>query len=338
MIGETAQAQLTPAQKSAILLMVLAEPEAARLLRTLAPDDVESIGHAMIEMANIDRMTAMTVLDDYARIASEKTSLTAPPPAVVEKLFHTALGEPHASLMLERMIRPAQTQAVDELNWLQEKNLAAVICDEHPQVIAVMLSLLKPAQAAVITRNLAPEIQIDVLMRMTNLTEIPADALQLLETALSTRIADTPRTTSTEIDGRQQTITLLKSLPQKDNRALLQALSAADPDLADGIRDDMFVFANLADLPPKSLQTLVSRIEGHVLAIALKGASDDLRDSILACMSARAAATITDEMEERGKMRSADVTAAQKTILALARQMADAGDISLGSTEDDDDA
>jgi flagellar motor switch protein FliG len=118
-------------------------------------------------------------------------------------------------------------------------------------------------------------------------------------------------------------------MTQSDNRAVLQALSAADSTLADAIQEEMFIFANLADLSAKHLQSLVSRIEGNLLAVALKGASDPLCATILGCMSARAAATISDEMDSRGTLRPAEIAAAQKSVLQMARQMADAGEISL---------
>jgi flagellar motor switch protein FliG len=306
------------------------------LLKSLPPEDVDAIGNAMTQVTDITRETAMDVLDDFARFAERTSSLQPFGDDQVRKLMTAALGETRAINVIERVLPQTHTRAVRQLNWLSQRKLSRIIEEEHPQVIAVMLSLLGPGQAASVAKELPPEQQVDVLLRMSRLKELNKDALAMLETALDHSISHQASTSPALIDGRQQVVSMLKALPQSDNRALLQAISAADSTLAETIADEMFIFANLADLEPKALQTLVSRIEGNILATALRGAHTSLRDRILACMSARAATTITDEMEQRRTLGPADILAAQKTILQLARQMADGGEISLDVQESED--
>jgi flagellar motor switch protein FliG len=323
---------LTPAQKTAVVMMLVGEDEAASLLKSLSPEDVDAVGSAMMTLPEVNRPTAMQVLADFAQRAADATHIQPASELHVSTLLTTALGETHAQNALERVMPLANTRAVRQLAWLGNRNLAQIIGEEHPQVIAVMLSLLTPAQAATVATHLPPEQQVDVLLRMSRLKKVRKEALSMLESALNRRIAVQANTSPALIDGRQQVVSLLKAMTQSDNRAVLQALSAADSTLADAIQEEMFIFANLADLSAKHLQSLVSRIEGNLLAVALKGAPDPLCATILGCMSARAAATISDEMDSRGTLRPAEIAAAQKSVLQMARQMADAGEISMETT------
>jgi flagellar motor switch protein FliG len=163
---------LTPAQKTAVVMMLVGEDEAASLLKSLSPEDVDAVGSAMMTLPEVNRPTAMQVLADFAQRAADATHIQPASEVHVSTLLTTALGETHAQNALERVMPLAHTRAVRQLAWLGNRNLAQIIGEEHPQVIAVMLSLLAPAQAATVATHLPPAQQVDVLLRMSRLKKV----------------------------------------------------------------------------------------------------------------------------------------------------------------------
>jgi flagellar motor switch protein FliG len=319
---------LSGPEKTALLMLLLEEPEAAGLLARLDPAEVEAVGRAMLSVAEASPATIDSVLDEVLAIARETVAVGEGPPTV-RGLFGRALGEERAGGMIERLGEAAREPLFERLQWLEPYAIASLLDGEHPQAQALVLSHLPGPRAAQVLAKLPAASQPELVRRVATLGPVTAEAIEALDSALEERIASArPRQPMTDLGGMKRAADLI-NLAGLDEEMALEALSAVDPNAAQVLAESLFTFADLALLGDRALQTLLRAVDAELLIPALRAAPDMLREKLLAAMPKRAAESLKDEIDNRGPVKVDEAEAAQKEIAAAARRLAAEGSISL---------
>lgn len=316
------------ADAAAVLLMVLDDQEAAELLSHLDPAEVQQLGSAVFGLNDVSEPQVENVFDTFIGRARKATAIGFGAHNRIRAVMENALGAERADNMLARITPATRSPALDALRWMAPKVIADLIEHEHPQVAALVLSHLDPPNAADVLQLLPETMQVDVIHRVATLQPVTAEALDDLERLLVCEVTRSSAP-STKRGGAGEAAKIMNNLVPGNDQRIIRALAKADKSIAQTIQDEMFVFDDLAGCDDKNLGLLMRSVDNAVLVVALKGADDKFKERIFGCMSARAAQTIQDEMEERGPMRLAEVLEAQKEVLAVARRLADEGTLLL---------
>ena len=327
---------LTGTQKSAILMMLLGEDEASEIVRNLSPKEVQHLGTAMYSVQGLDQETVNSVLDEFLAIIKAQTSLGMGAGNYIRNVMNKALGEDKAQSVLSR-ISPSQTsKPIDILDWMDARSIAELIVDEHPQIIALIISYLDYGLGADVLGLLPTNLQPEVIRRIATLQTVGPDALAELEKVMQSKFKANTSLRAAKVGGVEAAARIMNFTKQAMELRIMKDIARDNKDLMQSIQESMFVFDNLILSDDRSLQTLLRATDAELLVLALKGADEPLREKLFGCMSKRAAANIQDEMEALGPVRLTEVQAAQKDIINVARKMSDEGTIVLAGRGGDD--
>ncbi len=328
-------ADLNGRQKAAILCMVLGTEPAAKLQKKLSPEESEAIGVEIARMSAVETGIAEEVLKEWLDLLTVADSIAHGGLDYASKMLEQAYGPQQAASMLKRIqTQLADTAGLHRLRNADPAQLSTMLRNEHPQTIALILAHLNPAQTATVLKELTAELGAEVVYRMATMAKVSPDMLQLVERSIWTEDLETQQGLSTS-GGPHAVAAILALVPSSSEKTLLEGVGQRDHALAQQIRDLMFVFEDIATLDDKSVQRLLREIEVKTLALALKGASDQLTKKIMAGMSSRAVTSLQEEMENLGPQRKRDVEKAQAGIVTALRTLEEAGEIVLASASDD---
>lgn len=323
-------AELTPAQKCAVVLMLLGEDEASSIVRNLNPREVETLGAAMIEVAEVDRRTTSHVIDEFLGFAATKTGF-GEGSEFLKAMLVRALGEQRAGNVLERISPHSERHSIPGLDWLGHRALGQLLADQHPQVVAALFTLLPADTSAGVLPAFDEARQIDILLRLARLDELSDAATQTLRDVFGGAVGAGLMQAASQVTGGSLATDILKALDDEQNRALIAGIRARDTGIGDQIEENMLRFGDLIRVPVRSLQQLIQAVSPDVFALALRGVDDALRSHLLAAMSTRAAQTLEDAMAERGPTKRAEVEAARADIMQTARALAAKGELVLSA-------
>lgn len=328
--------KLNGAQRAAVLLLTLGEQDAVEVLKHLGARDVQNVGTAMAALKNVSREQADAVLDNFTRTIEQQTSIGVGTEEYIRKILVNALGEDKASSLIDRILLGRSTKGLESLKWMESRAVAEMIGQEHPQIIAIVLAHLDADQAAEVLGFLPQRVRADVVMRIATLDGIQPHALHELDEIMEKQFSgNTTKFKSSTVGGHKAAANILNAMETARETELIEAINKVDANLGQRIQELMFVFDDLAGLDDRSMQTLLRDISTERLVIALKGSEPGVREKIFANMSKRAADMLRDDLEVKGPVKLSEVDAAQKEILAVARRLADAGQISLGGGGED---
>jgi flagellar motor switch protein FliG len=320
---------------SAILLMSLGEEEAAQVFKYLAPKEVQKIGQAMAKLNGITRDRIDQVLGNFHDTASRETSIGMDADGYIRSVLTRALGDDKAAYLLDRILQSGDASGIESLRWMAPTNVAELIRNEHPQIIASILVHLERDQASDILNHFTPQLRNDVVLRIATLDGIQPTALRELNDVLGKLLSGTDSIKKSALGGVRTAAEILNYLGTTQETAVIEAVREFDGDLAQKILDEMFVFENLLDVDDRGIQALLREVQSESLIVALKGANQELREKIFKNMSQRAADMLRDDLEAKGPVRVSEVEAEQKEILKIVRRMAEEGQIVLGGKGDD---
>jgi flagellar motor switch protein FliG len=323
---------LTGTQKSAILMMLLGEDGAAEILRNLSPKEAQSLGSAMYSVKDIDQKTVNHVLNEFLSIVRQQTGLGFGSGNYIKNVFTKALGDDKAESILTRITPSSSEKPIELLEWMDARSIAELISAEHSQIISLVLSYLEYDLAAEVLSLLPVELQPEIITRIATLETVQPDALRNLQEVLQKKFKENSSVKATKIGGVEAAAKIMNFSDTAIEKKILETIKENDGDLLLAIQDRMFIFDNLILSDERALQTLLREIEEEVLALALKGSDEVLRDKLLSCMSKRAASNIKDEIEVMGPVRLSEVQEAQKTIVSVARKLSDEGKIVLAGS------
>ncbi|KQM96770.1 MULTISPECIES: flagellar motor switch protein FliG [unclassified Sphingomonas] len=322
-------------ERAAVLMMLVGEEEAAAILQKLEPEEVRQLGKAMFAVADVSEHEVTLVLDDFVDRARERTAVGFDPRPHIETVMTRALGPDKAESVLARIIPAEAACAIDLLDWLDAGEIAGLIKDEHPQIVAVLLANLDSGIAAQVLESMPEAIQPQILHRIARLGPITPEAIETLKSMLSRRMGARQSSAGLQLGGTKDAARILSSGRKATETRVMPKIAKIDRDVAKAIEEALFVFDNLLEMDNKNLGVLIRNVDSDMLVRALKGVDESIRERFLGCMSARAADGIRDEMEARGPMKLSEVLDAQKGVITVARQLAKDGTIMMGGGEDD---
>lgn len=318
-------------ERAAILLLGLGEENAAEVIRYLEPRQVQKVGETMSTIANLSQSKIDDVLDEFLAKAKNQTSFGVDSEEYVKTVLTTALGDERAKPIIERIIVSEQQGGLNQLKCLEGKTVAEVIRNEHPQVVATILTYLDSEQAAEVVKYFTPEKRADVLMRMCSIDGIKPEALSELGQIIDDQMTGIRTGKASSTGGIKSVADLVNFLDGGIETEVLDAIKETDEDIAEQIQDKMFCFENLNDMDGRSIQGLLRKISTDVLMLALKGGTEKVKEKIFSNMSKRAGDLLRDDLDAQGPVKLSEVEVAQKEILSTARKLAESGEISLGS-------
>jgi flagellar motor switch protein FliG len=322
--------KLEGVDKAAILLLSLTEDDAAQILKHLEPKQVQKLGQAM---AQIDDMTQSKItavhkhfieeIQNYSTIGFQSTDF-------VKRALTSALGEDKAANLIDQILMGTGAKGLDSLKWMDSKQVASIIRNEHPQIQTIVMSYLDAEQSAEILSQFPEKVRLDLMMRVANLEEVQPAALQELNEIMEKQFAGQAGTQAAKMGGLKSAADIMNYLDTNIEGQLMDAIREQDEEMSQQIQDLMFVFDNLADVDDRAIQAILREVQQDALLKAIKGAEAELKDKITKNMSKRAAEMLIDDLEAMGPVRISEVETAQKEILSVARRLADAGEIMLG--------
>jgi flagellar motor switch protein FliG len=316
---------------TAILLMSLGEAEAAEVLRHLGPREVEKIGQAISKMSGVTRDQIDEVLDAFNEQALQQTSIGLDADGYLRSVLTRALGDDRAAYLLDRILEGGDAAGMEKLRWMDAAAVAELIGGEHPQIIASILVHLDRDQASGVLAEFTELLRNDVLLRVATLDRIQPAALRELNDVLAKLLSGNGGPRKSAPGGVRVAAEMLNHLGSTQETAAIEAVRVHDTELADKLLDEMFIFENLLDLDDRGVQSLLREVQSEALIVALKGASETLREKIFKNMSQRAAEMLRDDLDAKGPVRISEVENEQKEILKIVRRMADEGQLVLGS-------
>lgn len=317
-------------ENSAILLMSLGEEEAAEVLKFLGPKDVQRIGHAMSKLKAVTKDRIEAVLGSFAEQAEQQSSIGGDTDGYVRNVLTKALGDDKAGFLLDRILQGGDSAGIESLKWMDAGSVAELIKNEHPQIIASILVHLERDQASEILSHFVERLRNDVILRIATLDGIQPAALRELNDVLAKVLAGADSVKKAALGGVRAAAEILNFMGTAHETVVIEAVKEYDGELAQKILDEMFVFENLLDVDDRGIQSLLREIQSESLIVALKGASEALREKVFKNMSQRAAEMLRDDLEAKGPVRVSEVESEQKEILKIVRRMADEGTIVLG--------
>jgi len=321
-------------EKGATLLLSLGEDEAAEVLRHLGPREVQKLGSAMAQFKGAPREKVEAVLDELLAKTVDGSPLEADE-AVIRAMLTKALGDERAANLIGRILQGGDTAGIEGLKWMDASTVADLIKNEHPQIIATILVHLEPDHAGAILKSFTDRLRNDVILRIATLDGVQPVALKELNETLSRVMAGATSVKKSTVGGVRSAAEILNFIGSTQETEVLDNVREYDPDLAQKIMDEMFVFENLMEIDDRGIQTLLREIQSETLILALKGAQPEMREKIFKNMSQRASEMLREDLESRGPVRLSEVEGAQKEMLKEARRLAEEGQIQLGAKGED---
>lgn len=327
--------KLSNTERAAVLLLLLGEEQAADIIAFLDPKEVQALGAAMVAVVDLSQDAVNLVLDDFIATIRRQTTLGLGSIDYVENVLRKALGEDKAASVLGRIMPGSASRGLEILRWMDARSIAEMIRLEHPQVIAIILSVLEYEVAADVLNFLPTETRPEIMQRIGALETVQPAAMKELEQIMKTQFSNNSSAKSSSFGGVKTAAKIMNFVKVDIESKLMSGLVEMDPDIAQRIQDNMFTFDNLINIDNRSIQTLMRNIEPDLLMTALKGADEAVKQKFFDNMSARARVMFIDDMEAKGPLRISDVEEAQKSAMRIARKLADAGELVLAGRGDD---
>ncbi len=317
-------------EQAAILLLTLGEQDAAQVLRHLGAKDVQRVGQAMAQLTGVSREEVSLVLGRFATRVEQQTSVGVNSDEYVRKVLNEALGTERAGGVIDRILRGRSSRGLEAVKWMEPRAVAGMLRNEHPQVIAIVLSYLDAEQAALVLGALPQEIQPDVIVRVASLDGVQPAALNELDEALEKQFTGKSMSKASGFGGPKAAAEILNLVGVASEGRIIEEVAKTNADLSQKLQDLMFIFDDLISIDDRGMQELLREIPGDKLIIALKATTEEMKDKFFKNMSERASQMLKDDLEAKGPVKLSEVEAAQKEIIVTARRMADEGKVQLG--------
>ena len=322
--------------RAAVFLMAVGEEYAAEILKHLEPRDLHRISTTMVSLASIDRNQVSEVLREFNEQVENQTSMGVDNQDYLRGVLIRALGRDRAKKIIQHIVSSDNLSETAALKWLDASAIASSLGEEHPQVVALILSSLEIEQAAEVAKLLPEALRDEALLRVVTLDSIPAGALTELNELIEKQVLTTINTAATpKVGGSRRAADILNLLNPTVIGRVRDKLKELDPAMAEQIDDLMMVFDNLRKVDDRSIQTLLRQVPPRTLLVALRGADELVWQKLLRNMSKRAAEILQEDMQAMAPVRLSDVEAAQKEIMTTLKRLADGGELSLGGSGED---
>lgn len=328
--------QLNGAQKAAILCMVLGSESASLITQKLGQEEVEQISFEIARMDRVSTEATEAVLAEWLEVMMAADSIAAGGLDFAKEVLEKAFGTQKSGNMVKRIqAQLSETAGLHRLRNADPQQLGNMLRAEHPQTVALILAHLEPNHTAGVLKELDPVFGAEVITRMARMEKVSPDMLVLIERSILTETDLGPAQSLTTSGGPAVVAEVLNLVAPSLEKAIMRGVEERDPSLSEQIRNLMFVFEDVVSLDDRSMQRLLREVDVKELALALKAASNEVKNKILGGMSQRASGALKEEMEMLGPARKRDIESAQTAIVAMIRKLEDAGEIVVGGGADD---
>ncbi len=314
-------------QKAAVLMLALRQESSAAVLKHFDQDTIEVITREIAQIDLVDQKARGRVIDEFYNLALARRYVEQGGLIYARSLLEKALPRDQAVRIMKSIEHQVYKQPFSFLAKADTENLTTFIQDEHPQTVALILSHLTATKAAEILAGLPQPKQLEVVSRVANMDNTNPEVIKEVEKGLEMRLSGLMSQTFQKVGGVEAVAAMLNLADRSTEKGILEGLEVEDPDLVEQIRRLMFVFEDIMLVDDKGIQAVLKEIENEDLALALKTASEELREKVFGNMSERAAEMIKEDMEYMGPVRVSDVESAQQRIVDVVRRLEDAGEI-----------
>ena len=330
------ESNLSGAQRAAIFLLGVGEEAATEVMRHMSAKEVQQVGEAMATISKLTNSQVEDVLAEFHIDSAEINPLGLEAPDFTRRVMTSALGQDKAQNILSQVLeKPHEHNGVEALQWMAPKAIAEVLEEEHPQIAATVLTQLYDEQAAKVLELLSEDRKKDVILRIARMEELDSRAMEELDRVLESQLGKLQRIPPRKVLGPDNLAAILNATDSDLEKEMLEALTEADEELSDDVKEKMFVFDSLMKLDDRGFQTLVRDIDQEKLLVALKGVDEELTERFFNNMSERAADILREDMEASGPVKLAEVESAQKDIVKTALRLAEEGTLMIGKAAKD---
>jgi flagellar motor switch protein FliG len=318
------------------MLMSLGPEVAGLVIRHLEEETVEQL---TLELARLDRVTPTqkaAVVTEFFESAKAQQYIAEGGVSQARELLESAFGSERAEEMVKRIVAAMQVVPFEFLRNADASQILSFIQDEHPQTIALILAYLPASSAAIILGKLPPEMRTDVAGRIAMMEQTPPEVIKRVEQVLEKKVSSVISQEMTQAGGPKALVDLLNRVDRSTERLIIENLSETAPELADTVRNMMFVFEDVVVLEDKAIQALLKDVDAKELATALKGVNANVQEKIYKNMSERAQAMLKEDMEFMGPVRMRVVEEAQQKIVAVIRRLEESGEIVVSRSSEED--
>jgi flagellar motor switch protein FliG len=323
---------LSNIRKAAIVLMALGEENTAKVFKYLQEDEIERLVREVAQLGAVPPQTGEQVLDEFHQMTAAADYVSAGGVEHARRLLTKSLGPDLSRRIIDRVIKSFHTsEGFATLEKANPQQLSKFILGEHPQTIALILAHLNSGSAAQLVAQLPDDMRADVLMRMASIEDISPEIISRISSLIDSRLKTVGGASREQRGGVRAVAELFNRLDRGVSQAALEKIESESPDMAVAIRNLMFVFDDLKTIEDVGIREIVNRADKKTLTVALKGASEEIRQRFFANMSKRAADLQKEEMEIMGAVRLRDVEKAQHEIVAIARKLEEEGVITTGA-------
>ncbi len=314
-------------QKAAILLIALGPDKSASVFKHLKEDEIEQLTLEIANTRSIAPSVKDAVMDEFYEVCLAQQYIAEGGISYAKDLLEKALGAERARDVIGKLTASLQVRPFEFVRKTDASQLLNFIQDEHPQTIALILSYLSSSQASTIISALAPDKQTDVAKRIAQMDRTSPDVIKEVERVLEQKLASLVNQDYTIVGGVDAIVEILNTVDRGTEKHIMENLEIEDPELADEIRKKMFVFEDILSLDDRSIQRVLREVDNNELAIALKGANEEVQNLIFNNLSKRLATMIKEDMEFMGPVRMKDVEEAQQKIVNIIRKLEDSAEI-----------
>lgn len=317
----------TGIQKAAILLIALGPERSADIFKHLKEDEIEELTLEIANTRSVSPQVKEDVLNEFYQICLAQQYIAEGGIGYAKELLDKALGEDRAKEVITKLTASLQVRPFEFVRKTDPSQLLNFIQDEHPQTIAMILSYLTSAQAALVIGALPPEKQADVAKRIAMMDRTSPDVIKEVERVLERKLSSLVNQDYTIVGGVDAIVSILNAVDRSTEKHIMESLEIEEPELADEIRKKMFVFEDILLLDDRAIQRVLRDVDNADLGVALKAANEEVQNVIFKNLSKRLAAMIKEDMEFMGPVRMKDVEEAQQKIVSVIRKLEDAGEI-----------
>jgi flagellar motor switch protein FliG len=335
-VARAAQQGLSGRQKAAILLISLGPEVSAQIFKHLREEEIEQLTLEIANVRKVDSIDKESILSEFHQICLAQEFISQGGIAYAKDILEKALGNQKALEVINRLTATLQVRPFDFARKADPAQILNFIQNENSQTIALVLSYLQSEQASIILSSLPQEKQADVAKRIALMDSTSPEVISQVERVLEQKLSSTVTQDYTSAGGIAAIVQILNGVDRGTERTILDSLEIQDPELAEEIKKRMFVFEDIVNVDNRSIQRIIRDIENADLQLALKVASEEVREAIFKNMSKRMAETFREEMEFMGPVRLRDVEEAQTRIVATIRRLEEAGEIIIARGGGDD--
>jgi flagellar motor switch protein FliG len=336
-VQEDKEVEVTPLQMAATVITAIGAENAALVYKHLSEEDVEKLTYEVSRLQYMDINTVNKILSDFYDLCLTQKVITEGGVTYARSVLEKAYGPEMAKALMDKVAKSLKVKAFDFVRKSDAKNILAIVQNEYPQTIALILSYVNPDQAAMVLSELPKEKRVDVVERIAKMDSANPDVVKAIEETLAKKFSSLVSMELTEVGGVNYIADVLNHVDRGTEKFIFDELSVRDPALVTEIRQKMFVFEDIIGLDSMAIQRFIREVESKDLAIAIKGSSAEVTAVLYANMPQRMQESIQQDIEYLHNIRMRDVEEAQQRIVAIIRRLEDEGElvISKGGKEDE---